>query len=145
MIFRPNRVVAEPLDDVTIPFLTMDSAPVQVESEISLLVENNEKEEVREKIEGTDVTKTDESTAARKVKTPTWDPKDYMVMVKPEYLLPPPAPEAKHEQQKVHEQEKGQKKSNKRPRDERANGLEKLCGMTRRGDTCTYGDSCRFR
>ena len=75
------------------------------------------------------------------------DNNNYMVLVKPEFLLPRPKPQ-------VVQQRKGDsgeiagsvtQKSKKRPRDAREDGLEKLCGQTRKGEECPYGDSCRFR
>lgn len=72
-----------------------------------------------------------------------WNPNDYMVMVKPEYLLPPPAPPVSTTSSSSEGQ--GQQKSNKRPRDARANGMDKLCGQSRKGEACMYGEACRFR
>ena len=79
-------------------------------------------------------------------KTPAWNPHDYMVMVKPEYLLPPakaplPPPSSSREQG----QEQGKQQGKKRPRDARPDGLQKLCGQTRKGEVCSYGEACRFR
>jgi hypothetical protein len=77
-------------------------------------------------------------------KVPTWDPSDYQVLVKSEFLVPAPQPVQK-EKSDEKDQNKDQKKSNKRPRDHRPNGMEKLCGQSRKGEQCTFGDSCRFR
>ena len=37
------------------------------------------------------------------------------------------------------------KKGSKRPRDARPDGKQKLCGQSRKGEPCSFGDSCRFR
>lgn len=77
-------------------------------------------------------------------KVPTWDPSDYMVIVNPEYLLPATATQTSQDSRDEQGGE-AQKGSNKRPRDYRPNGLEKLCGQSRKGEPCPFGDACRFR
>ena len=125
------------------------SASVQVnvdQSTVPLINEIDGKvDDVKEVVVEIKASATTEESSS--VPIPAWNPNDYMVMVKPEYLLPPPVAVAQEDTRGSgggQQQQKGIK-SNKRPRDARPSGMEKLCGMTRKGEVCNYGESCRFR
>ena len=89
----------------------------------------------------------------------------YSLQVKPEFILKEraaslgPIPDARQEvdsRNKVDPRDKSdnsrqsgkkrrnQKNNNKRPRDERQDDSEKLCMALLKGESCPWGDKCRF-